>query len=90
MYLIQNYKNNLVLSFWQGKIRALLHEIADTMRTRKKKNPLRVSSNGIFCAQYRNNDILLRYTNKRKNVRIATYTHVFLCLNIILAEQTSR
>ena len=51
---IQNYKNNLVLSFWQGKIRALLHEIADTMRTRKKKNPLRVSSNGIFCAQDRN------------------------------------
>ena len=39
------------MSFWQGKIRALLHEIADTMRTRKKKNPLRVSSNGIFCAQ---------------------------------------
>lgn len=42
------------------------------------------------CAQDKNNDILLRYTNKRKNVRIATYTHVFLCLNIILAEQTSR
>ena len=52
--VFQNYKNNLVLSFWQGKIRALLHEIADTMRTRKKKNPLRVSSNGIFCAQDRN------------------------------------
>lgn len=43
-----------------------------------------------LSAQDRNNDILLRYTNKRKNVRIATYTHVFLCLNIILAEQTSR
>lgn len=32
------------------------------------------------CAQDKNNDILLRYTNKRKNVRIATYTHVFFML----------
>ena len=54
------------------------------------KIPVIVRLRGSPSAQDRNNDILLRYTNKRKNVRIATYTHVFLCLNIILAEQTSR
>gem|GEM_PF-4445014 len=53
------------MSFWQGKIRALLHEIADTMRTRKKKNPLRVSSNGIFCAQDYSHPLAL--TNLQKN-----------------------
>ena len=64
--------------------------IYPTFYPTQKKELIISSFFSQLSAQDRNNDILLRYTNKRKNVRIATYTHVFLCLNIILAEQTSR